>query len=101
MVDDGDCSDCSTDSTDSSVSINWVGGIMHEYDVVFTDRKTKQIRNDLCWGVRDGKVVHKTVDLTENDDNDHPSCPSSPLSQSSVEFVQVTPPISTESVVYE
>jgi hypothetical protein len=50
MVDDGDCSDCSTDSTDdstdstdSSVSINWVGGILHEYDVVFTDRKTKQI----------------------------------------------------------
>jgi hypothetical protein len=82
MVDDGDSSDCSACSTDSSVSIKWVSGIFHDYDVVFTDRKTKQIRNDLCWDVCDGKVVPKTVDLTENDDNDHPSCPSSPSSQS-------------------
>jgi hypothetical protein len=85
MVDDGDCSDCSTCSTDNSVSIKWVGGIFHDYD----------------WGVRDGKVVPKTVDLTKNDDNDHLSCPSSPSSQSLVEFIQVTPPISTESFVYE
>jgi hypothetical protein len=98
MVDDDDA-DCRTCSTNSSVSINWVGGIMHEYDVVFTDRKTKQIRKDLCWGVRNGKVAPKTVDLTKNDGNDHPSCPSSPLSQSLVEFIQVTPP--TVSVVYE
>jgi hypothetical protein len=99
MVDDGDCSDCSTDSTDSSNSIKWVGGIMHDYDVVFTNKKTKQIGIDLCWGVCNGKVVPKTVDLTKNDDSDHPSCPSSPLSQSLVEVIQVTPP--TESVVYK
>ena len=82
------------------VSINWVGNIMHDYDVVFTDRKTKQIRNDLCWSVRNGNFV-VTVDLTINDDNDHPSSPSSPLSQSSVEFIEVTQPTSTESVLYE
>ena len=37
MVDDDDCSECSICSTDSSVSINWVGNIMHDYDAVFTD----------------------------------------------------------------
>jgi hypothetical protein len=50
MVDNDDCSECSsTSSTDSSCSINWVGNISGDYDVVFTDRKTKRTRNDLGW----------------------------------------------------
>ena len=100
MVDDDDCSECSICSTDSSVSINWVGNIMHDFDVVFTDRKTKQIRKELGWCCKNGVIIFNIVDLT-NHDNDHPSFTSSPLSQSSVERIKVTQPTSTQSVLYE
>jgi hypothetical protein len=69
-------------------SIKWVGNISGHYDVVFTDRKTEQIRNDLGWGVHNGKIIHVTVDLTLNDENDQlsisappPSTPSTPSAQ--------------------
>jgi hypothetical protein len=104
MVDNDDCSECSTCSTDdSSCSINWIGNITGDYDVVFTDRKTKRTRNDLGWGVRNGKIIHVTFGLTLNDDNDHPSVSalSTPLT-SSARFRRVTPPTSIEPpVLYE
>jgi hypothetical protein len=103
MVDDDDgsvCSACCSSSSSSSTSINWIGST-DNFDVVFTDKKTKQIRNDLGWGVRNGKVIH-VLDLT-NDDNDHSSVSATaPSSPSSVQFLRVTPPSSSvDSVLYE
>jgi hypothetical protein len=54
----------------------------------------------LVGGVRSGKIIHVTVDLTLNDDNDHssvsaPSTPSAPSAQ----FRRVTPPTSIEPPV--
>ena len=101
ILDDDECSTCIFDCTCSSASsssttdINWIGDTVN-FDVVFTDKKTKQIRNALGYSVCNGKVL--PIDLT-NDDNDHPSVfPSTP---STVEFVRVTPPSSNGSVLYE
>jgi hypothetical protein len=104
MVDNDDRSVCSTCSTDSSCSINSVGNISGDYDVVFTDRETEQIRNDLGCGVHNGKIIHVTVDLTLNDDNDHPSIsapPPSTPSTPSAQLHRVTPPTLIGSILYE
>ena len=103
LLDDDECSTCLFDCTCSSASsssttdVNWVGDT-ENFDVVFTDKKTKQIRNVLGWSFRNGKVL--PIDLTNNDDNDHPSV-SAQSTPSTVEFVRVTPPSSNGSILYE
>jgi hypothetical protein len=86
---------CSSASSSSTTDINWIGDTVN-FDVVFTDKKTKQIRNALGYSVLNGKVL--PIDLT-NDDH-HPSV-SAPSTPSTVEFVRVTPPSSNASILYE
>ena len=91
--DDDDCSvciSCCTCSSASTTDVSWKGSIMTgNFDIVITDKKTKQVRKNSGCSFHNGKPIH--CDLT----NSPPPSPSS-----SVEFVQVTPP-SIGSVIYE
>ena len=95
--DDDDCSvciSCCTCSSASTTDVSWVGSILHDFAIVITDKKTKQVRNNTGGSFRNGifyKYTHVDVDLT----NSPPPSPSS-----SVEFVRVTPP-SAQTIVYE
>mgnify|MGYP005683726081 CR=1 FL=1 len=94
--DDDDCSicisccTCSTCSSASTTDVSWKGSIMTgNFDIVITDKKTKQVRKNSGCSFHNGKPIH--CDLT----NSPPPSPSS-----SVEFVGVTPS-STQSIRYE
>ena len=91
--DDDDCSiciSCCTCSSASTTDVSWKGSIMTgNFDIVITDKKTKQVRKNKGCSFHNGKPIH--CDLT----NSPPPSPSS-----SVEFVRVTPP-SVGSVIYE
>ena len=95
--DDDDCSiciSCCTCSSASTTDVNWVCRNFDDFDIVITDKKTKQVRKNSGGSFRNGicyKYAHVDVDLT----NSPPPSPSS-----SVEFVRVTPP-SIGSVIYE
>ena len=94
--DDDDCSiciSCCTCSSASTTDVSWKGSIMTgNFDIVITDKKTKQVRKNRGGSFRNGICYNNShVDLT----NSPPPSPSS-----SVEFVRVTPP-SVGSVIYE
>ena len=94
--DDDDCSvciSCCTCSSASTTDVNWVCSDFNNFEVVIHDKKTKQIRNNMGYRVRNGICINNShVDLTID------SPPPSP--SSSVEFVRVTPS-SVGSVIYE
>ena len=95
--DDDDCSiciSCCTCSSASTTDVNWVCRNFDDFDIVITDKITKQVRKNSGGAFRNGiniKYTQVEVDLTY-------SPPPSP--SSSVEFVRVTPP-SIGSVIYE
>ena len=93
--DDDDCSvciSCCTCSSASTTDVNWVCRSFDDFDIVITDKKTKQVRKNRGGSFRNGICYNNShVDLT----NSPPPSPSS-----SVEFVRVTPP-SVGSVIYE